>query len=258
MLHPSKARLTGPAACAAAARRDLARLKRPAGTFDAQRYFRDAGTLRFYNVGAARVRHLAREIADRQRSVWSVRDAATFADLLMREPVLEVKALGIEVLACYRREFRPGLLPAWKRWLARGDSANWATTDALCGLLIGPLLLTHPRLMKTVSQWAGHRGMWVRRASAVSLIPAVRNGRGLTHAYGVARRLRRDDADLIQKAVGWMLREAGKTDSRRLERYLLTYGPTTPRTTVRYAIERFPPERRRALLEATRGAARPG
>ena len=251
--------MTGPAALALAAKRDLARLKKPAGAFDARRYFRDTGRLRFYNIGAARVRRLARDIADRQRPLWSVRDAATFADLLMRDPVLEVKALGIETLARYRREFTPGLLPTWKRWLARGDSANWATTDALCGLLIGPLLVQHPRLMKTVSQWAGHRVMWVRRASAVSLIPAARNGNGLTLAYGVARRLHRDDADLIQKAVGWMLREAGKTDPGRLERYLLAYGATTPRTTVRYAIERFPPARRRELLEATRDSRfRPG
>ena len=50
-----------------------------------------------------------------------------------------------------------------------------------------------------------------------------------------------------------MLREAGKLDARRLERYLRKNGPSIPRTTVRYAIERFSERERRALLEATYG-----
>jgi 3-methyladenine DNA glycosylase AlkD len=57
---------------------------------------------------------------------------------------------------------------------------------------------------------------------------------------------------LLQKAVGWMLREAGKVDDVRLERYLRANGPSIPRTTVRYAIERFPSAKRRELLAVTR------
>jgi 3-methyladenine DNA glycosylase AlkD len=96
--------------------------------------------------------------------------------------------------------------------------------------------------------------MWVRRAAAVSLIPSVRRGLALDLAYGVARTLHPDPEDLIQKAVGWMLREAGKADARRLERYLRANGPRIPRTTLRYAIERFPPAKRHALLKITKSA----
>jgi 3-methyladenine DNA glycosylase AlkD len=67
-----------------------------------------------------------------------------------------------------------------------------------------------------------------------------------------------DSHDLIHKASGWVLREAGKADAARLERYLLEHGPAIPRTTVRYAIERFPESRRRRILELTRGAAEAG
>jgi 3-methyladenine DNA glycosylase AlkD len=94
--------------------------------------------------------------------------------------------------------------------------------------------------------------MWVRRASAVSLIPSARKGLSLDETYRVAHRLHQDSEDLIQKAVGWMLREAGKADPSRLERYLRKHGPLIPRTTLRYAIERFPSGKRRALLQATR------
>jgi 3-methyladenine DNA glycosylase AlkD len=77
-------------------------------------------------------------------------------------------------------------------------------------------------------------------------------GYGLDAAYAVARALHGDKEDLIQKAVGWMLRDAGKYDARRLEQHLRRHGPSIPRTTVRYAIERFPPAKRRALLAATK------
>src|SRR5262249_7009786 len=168
------------------------------------------------------------------------------------DPVLEVKSVGIEVVARYRRDFRPRLLPAWKRWLARNYSANWATTDAICGQLIGPLIVAYPELGVRLRAWARDRHLWVRRASIVGRIPLARRGGSLDLVYEIARRLHPDTEDLIHKAVGWTLREAGKTDMARLERYLRANGRSIPRTTVRYAIERFPAGQRAVLLRETR------
>ena len=250
-MTPSTSLRAGPAAAAREAKRALVRLARPAAGFDAARYFRDSSGLGFYNVGTPRVRAMARAIADGHED-WTVRDALTFADALIVDKHLEVKGLGIEVLARFRRQFTPALLPAWKRWLAKSHSANWATTDAICGLLTGPLVAAHPELASEVARWAGDRNMWVRRAAIVGLIPIARRGAALDILYRTARTLHDDDEDLIQKAVGWALREAGKADMDRLERYLRSNGPRIPRTTLRYAIERFPPRQRRELLIATR------
>lgn len=234
----------------------LREMARPAGTFDAARYFRGDQGLRFHNVGTTKVRALARAIWTANRADWTVDDAMRLADALMRDPYLETKAVGIEVTARYRRSFSPRLLASWKRWLAGNRSANWATTDLICGRLIGPLLVDHPRLIPQIAGWASHRNMWVRRASAVALIPAIRRGIALDAAYDVATALRGDREDLIQKAAGWMLREAGRQDASRLERYLRAEGGVIPRTTLRYAIERFPPAKRRALLISTRSGRR--
>ena len=225
---------------------------RHAGDFDASRYFRGPGDLGFYNVGTTAMRSLARAIHDQHRADWSIDDAMAFADALIVDRHLEAKAVGIEVVARYRRQFTPRLLAAWKRWLARNHSANWATTDAICGMLIGPLLLQHPRLSARMRGWSSDRNMWVRRASMVGLIQQARRGDSLDLVYGIAKRLHADGEDLIQKAVGWALREAGKTDMPRLERYLRANGAAIPRTTLRYAIERLPPARRAALLKETR------
>lgn len=249
--------MTTPRSVDRAARRAIRELKaqtRPAGTFDASRYFRTTETLRFLNVRTPIVRALGKAIAREHRDLWTVRDALTFADLLIADPHLEIKGVGIETLACFRRQFTPALLDTWKRWLATNRSANWATTDSICGSLISPLLLQHAELVPVVKGWTTHRNMWVRRAAAVSLVRLAARGLALDDAYEVAIALRPDHHDLIHKAAGWLLREAGKTDAIRLERHLLANGPAIPRTTLRYAIERFSAGKRRELLAATRPA----
>ena len=239
MLHPSKARV----------KRALAHLSRSAGSFDARRYFRGDVDLRFYNTGTTAVRDMAKAIYRAHRDSWSVDDAMTLADALVADDYVETKAVGIELVAFYRKQFTPRLLAAWRRWLARDDSSNWATTDSICGSLIGPLVLAHPVLAPRVAAWSRHRNMWVRRASAVGLIGCARKGIALDLAYGVAKRLHADREDLIQKAVGWMLREAGKADPARLERYLRAKVGVIPRTTFRYAIDRFSQRKRLDLLK---------
>src|SRR5690242_16952382 len=205
--------------------RALAKLARPAGAFDAARYFRGDHALRFYNTGTAPMRALARSIHAVQRGRWTIADAMALADQLIADPYLETKSVGIELVSRYQRDFTPALLPQWKRWLARNHSANWATTDAICGMLIGPLLVRDPMLALQMRRWARHGNMWVRRASIVALIkPVGRSAIPPNLVYDVATTLRRDEHDLIHKAAGWALREAGKVDAARLERYLRSNG----------------------------------
>ena len=233
-------------------RRDLKRLARPAGGFDASRYFRSADHLAFHNVGMSTVRTLARSIHEAHREDWSLADVLAFAETLIVDRYLETKAIGISVLARYRKVFTPALLPRWKRWLADDHASNWATTDAICGELIGPVIVAHPAKAPAMRAWSRHCNLWVRRASIVGLIPIARTGQALDLVYEIAKRLHADKEDLIQKAAGWALREAGKSDLVRLERYLLANGRSIPRTTLRYAIERFPAAKRKALMAATR------
>jgi 3-methyladenine DNA glycosylase AlkD len=86
----------------------------------------------------------------------------------------------------------------------------------------------------------------------VTLVPFARRGRLLDTAYELAQEHFTDAEDLMHKAFGWLLREAGKTNPARLREYLCQHGPAIPRTALRYAIERFPARERRWLLEETR------
>lgn len=246
--------MSTPRQAALEAKRALAKAARPASAFDPTRYFRSTEGLAFHNVGMTAVRTMAKTIDAAHRGHWTTADALAFADILVRDRHLETKEVGIALLARHRRQFVPTMLPTWRQWLKDGYASNWATTDSMCGSLIGPLLVANPELAPRLRTWTRDSNLWVRRAAAVGLVALARRGEALDLAYDVASRLHGDGEDLIQKAVGWLLREAGKTDMARLERYLRSRGPGIPRTSLRYAIERFPAARRRALLQATRSA----
>ena len=239
---------------------DLEAHARPLKGFDPDRYFRTTVPTTFLNTGTPFMRGLGKGIAREHRQDWSLADVLALADVLVADSRFEAKSVGIEVLASFHHRFTPVVLPVVKRWLAADRCANWATTDALCGYVIGPLLLTHPALISDVASWRTHRNLWVRRASAVALIkPAVKTGGpALDAAYEVATALRGEPHDLIHKAVGWLLREAGRADADRLVRYLRAGGGAIPRTTLRYAIERFSPALRQDLLRETRKPAKAG
>ena len=203
------------------------------------------------------LREFAADQSKQLTRTWSLPDATTLCDRLLREPELEVRGVGILILSAFKREFCPGLTGVARRWLeTRLD--NWALVDTFCGSVLSPLLEQHPRVEKTLRTWSCARSLWVRRAAIVTLVPFARRGRLLGTVYELAQEHFADPEDLIHKAVGWLLREAGKTDMPRLRAFVLRHGRTIPRTTLRYAIERFPKVDRRQLLESTRPTARPG
>ncbi len=145
---------------------------------------------------------ITRSLYKAYRNDWSIDEVMALADELIVDPYLETKSVGIELVAQFHRAFTPKLLTRWKRWLAANHSTNWATTDAICGMLIGPLLLQYPDLRERLRPWSKHSNMWVRRASMVGLIPSLRRGMALDIAYDNARLLHVDESDLDSKSSG--------------------------------------------------------
>ncbi len=218
----------------------------------AKTFFKPDEKVAFYGVRTSRVRQIESELFKTVRRAWTLPEAMEFCDILVRNPYLEAKALGLLLLARYKKSFRPGLLKTAKSWLSASHCGNWATTDSVCPWIIAPLLERFPDLVPELKRWTSSGSLWLRRAAAVSLIPLARRGKHLEAAYAVARSLLADNEDLIHKATGWLLREAGKTNSARLESFLLRQGSRIPRTTLRYAIERFPEAKRKSILRRTK------
>jgi len=217
-----------------------------------QRFFKEPVAL--LGIDTATLRDVQRDLVRGPAAGWTIRDAVRFCEAMLRDPHLEARALGFGMVARFAGQAPPELLPTLERWLAR-YCGNWALVDTLAPAVLGPLLDGHRELIPVVLGWTTSPNLWLRRGAVVSFVLLARKGRHLAATYRIATTLFGDREDLIHKAVGWLLREAGKTDMPRLERFLRRHGPRIPRTTLRYAIERFPDPARKALLEATRRRA---
>jgi len=218
----------------------------------ARKYFKPQEKVRFFGVKSAGIDEIEKEIFAMVRPAWALPQAVRFCDTLMRSRFLEAKGAGIVLLARFHGHYDERLLDAVYGWLDAGFCDNWATTDVLSTRVVAQLLRRRPGLLEELQGWTRSDCMWVRRAAAVSLTPLARHGEHLDAAYRVAAALLGDAEDLMHKAVGWLLRECGKTDPLRLESFLLAHGPRIPRTALRYAVERFPEAQRRRILLLTR------
>jgi len=235
------------------AERDLKAVANVRTARQAKTYFKPDEEVWVFGVDTPTQRRVAGGLFQLVRGVWAIDDALVFCDILIKRREMELKNVGIFMLARYQKSFDKSLLRNVESWLANDHCANWAATDALCGEVLGPLIRKHPALTARLKNWTGKRNLWLRRASAVGMIHSARRGEQLDDAYTIAESLFKYPEDLIHKATGWMLREAGKPDPARLENFLLEHGPQIPRTTLRYAIERFPREKRKTLMEKTKG-----
>jgi 3-methyladenine DNA glycosylase AlkD len=125
---------------------------------------------------------------------------------------------------------------------------NWGACDNLCGIL-GGLLARFPEVSPRRKRWARSRNMWLRRASAVALIEPVRRGLLLKDVFDTAEILLKDQEDLVQKGYGWMLKVTGDHFFDQAYRFVMKHKDEMPRTALRYAIEKWPPARRRKAME---------
>ena len=122
---------------------------------------------------------------------------------------------------------------------------NWDLVDMSCPYIVGAHLIDQDR--KVLYQWARSEHLWTKRIAIVSNWWLIRQG-DLKEVFKISKILIKDEHDLIHKAVGWMLREAGKKDRHKLELFLQKNLKTMPRTMLRYAIEKFPETRRKQYL----------
>lgn len=216
-----------------------------------QRYFKEP--VNFFGLGTQGSRQIKQDLLARIDGSWTIQDAARFCNAMVRDPHMEARGIGYQIVAHFVSQAPPELLAGISRWLER-SCENWALVDNLAPSVLAPLLELHPDLIPEVVSWTDSPNQWVRRGATVAFVPLVsKKKKHLATAYQIASRLFGDKEDLMHKAVGCLLREAGKSDMERLKNFLLKNGPKIPRTSVRYAIERFPKNERKRLLEATRG-----
>ena len=123
---------------------------------------------------------------------------------------------------------------------------NWDLVDVTCAHIIGRHLLNKDRA--ALYQWAKSDHLWTKRIAIITNWWFIREG-DLRDVFKISKILLHDEHDLIHKAVGWMLREAGKKDRKALEVFLKKHYKTMPRTMLRYSIEKLPESLRQKYLK---------
>jgi 3-methyladenine DNA glycosylase AlkD len=174
----------------------------------------------------------------------------TLADLqkLLNSKIHDHRAAALEILvAQYARgdkKQRQEIVHFYLRNTSRTN--NWDLVDASSRPILGEHLKTHPRrILRTLAK---SESPWERRIAIVSTMTLVW-AEELDDAMQIAEMLLDDKHDLIHKAVGWVLREAGIKDRGRLVAFLEKHYARMPRTALRYAIEHFPLEQRKKMLK---------
>ena len=173
-------------------------------------------------------------------------------DRLFRGRVLEEKVFAVVMLQGIVSKFGDAEFKLFSSWLDR--VSTWADHDGLVSYLIGPLIAAEPRRSKVVFQWAKSPDRWHRRAAAVALIRAIRQQKCRAEVVKVTGTLLSDQDDMVQKGLGWLLREAAKYDRERTMPLLIKIRAKAPRLVLRTACETLPPDLKKKILDVGTGA----
>ena len=194
---------------------------------------------RFWGLKVPQVRAVLARFPDVARAT---------AGELLDSPVHEVRLCGaLALVRAYAQGGPAARAAVFDFYLSRSARINnWDLVDASAPGIVGRHLPPGGG-RRMLGRLAKSRNLWERRIALVATLEHIRAG-NLENTFWLAERLLDDPEDLMHKATGWMLREAGKRDAAALRAFLARQAARLPRTALRYAIEKFPPAERKRWL----------
>jgi 3-methyladenine DNA glycosylase AlkD len=168
------------------------------------------------------------------------------ADALFSGSVLEEKIAAVFLLEKMDARFGDREFRMFELWLDRISS--WADHDGLVHYLIAPMVAAKPARVKNLFRWAKSGDRWHRRAACVALIQGTRQKKFFPQIKQLANALLADQDDMVQKGLGWLLRETAKYDPKRTVPYLMKIRGRAPRLVLRTACETLPKSVKRTIL----------
>ncbi|MFJ4652877.1 DNA alkylation repair protein [Nocardia sp. NPDC088792] len=229
--------MTNPELTAAAVRAELSKVADPADAVHLRRFFKTgpgeygAGDV-FIGVRVPQTRKVVKGFAELPLEQ---------IDELLDSEVHEFRLAGLLILnermarAMRKREPQERIVGAYLAAVARGRVNNWDLVDGSAEFVLGPWLLERPR--DVLFELAGGDSLWERRVALLATFAFIKAGDPST-TLELCERYLPDRRDLIQKAVGWMLREIGKrVDRAQLTAFLDAHAAEMGRTALSYATE---------------------
>ena len=168
------------------------------------------------------------------------------ADDLFSGNVLEEKMAAVFLLEALDAQFGDREFKLFESWLEYISS--WADHDGLVHSLISPMVAVRPARAAAVFRWARSKNRWHRRAACVALIRGARAKMFFPEIVKLSDSLLGDKDDMVQKGLGWLLRETAKFDANRTVPYLMRIRERAPRLVLRTACETLPPQVKKRVL----------
>jgi 3-methyladenine DNA glycosylase AlkD len=226
-------------------RREIARNDKPQNRINYQQFFKEK-LEHPTGLNAATLRKIS---ADCFKSVRGLPgpDMLALCDKLLASRERYMRFFAFEWALKVKSQYRPQDFKLFESWLKRYVD-SWGACDSLCCGPMGYLILQFPELAAKTKAWASSKNRWYRRAAAVSLIMPLRKGLLLAEALGTADRLLTDEDYMVQKGYGWMLKEGTKKFPGEVFAYVMKNKAVMPRTALRYAIEKLPPDMRKRAM----------
>jgi 3-methyladenine DNA glycosylase AlkD len=170
-----------------------------------------------------------------------------YVEKLLQSPIHEVRLTAVFILVDqFKSADESGKNKIARFYLdRRARINNWDLVDSSASYILGPWLEHEDR--RVLYDLAKSVVVWDRRIAVLAAGYFIRD-HDFADTFALADILMNDKHDLMHKAIGWMLREVGKRDEPALKDYLSTRYQKMPRTMLRYAIEKLPPELRKAYL----------
>jgi 3-methyladenine DNA glycosylase AlkD len=178
-------------------------------------------------------------------------------EVLIQSKFHEVRLCGLVILtlqykATKERKEKKKLFDLYMKAMNAGYINNWDLVDVTAPI-IGEYLIDIDDPYILLSKLAKSKSLWQRRVSIVFTFAFIRSG-DIEPTFLMAEKLLGDKHDLIHKAVGWALREAGKLNGKELRSFLSNHSHEMPRTMLRYSIEKFSERERKQWLIESKGA----
>jgi 3-methyladenine DNA glycosylase AlkD len=173
-------------------------------------------------------------------------ELVTLVHELWARPVHERRMAAVLLLEAYPELVGPQDLPLLER-LVR-EAKTWAYVDGLAGDVLGELLRRDPRVAPKLDRWASDPDFWVRRSALLAQIKPLQSGAPFARFGRYAEAMLDEKEFFIRKAIGWVLREAGKTRPDEVFEWLLPRMDRASGVTTREAVKYLKPEQRRVLM----------
>ncbi|MEZ5000880.1 MAG: DNA alkylation repair protein [Bacteroidales bacterium] len=210
-----------------------------------QRYFKE--TIRSYGIRSTTLKAISREHYNKIKNIPK-NEIFQVCDHLWRSGIMEES-----IIACYwsyrvRKYYEPEDFSVFEYW-TENYVDNWASCDTLCNHTVGAFIEMYPEYISRLKRFTGSENRWMRRAAAVSLIVPARKGMFLDEILEISDLLLRDGDDLVQKGYGWLLKVSSQAHLQEVFGFVMERKKIMPRTALRYAIEKMPPELKTQAME---------